>query len=95
LWAFLKLVTYVSLKIIQKIEGAIFFYFSYSLRLDKAPTKKQKITLPLFLKKDEIHESQKTRTTPQPMWDKGFGRISSCDSSFFEKIQKMPETRAV
>ncbi len=87
--------TYVSLKIIQKIEGAIFFYFSYSLRLDKAPTKKQKITLPLFLKKDEIHESQKTRTTPQPMWDKGFGRISSCDSSFFEKIQKMPETRAV
>jgi hypothetical protein len=29
------------------------------------------------------------------MWNKGFGCTSTCDSSFFEKIQKMPETRAV
>jgi hypothetical protein len=72
-----------------------FFNFSYSLRLDEAPTKKQKITLPLFLKKVKIHESQKQEHTPQPMWNKGFGCTSTCDSSFFEKIQKMPETRAV
>ena len=72
-----------------------FFNFSYSLRLDEAPTKKQKITLPLFLKKHKIHESQKQKNNPQPLWDKGFGCTSTCDSSFFEKIQKMPETRAV
>ena len=43
-----------------------FFNFSYSLRLDEAPTKKQKITLPLFLKKVKIHESQKQEHTHNP-----------------------------
>jgi len=83
------------LKKSSKNRRCNFFNFSYSLRLDKAPTKKQKITLPLFLKKDEIHESQKQEQHPQPMWDKGFGCISSCDSCFFGKIKKMPETLAV